>query len=177
MDPEEIALSPPDVFASKNPAFNEKLPRIAFEVWIDLLLGRDNKLIDIFFKGPLRARGTYLKEMKRRIFKMGMEVDHHYAGRLAQRRAEHAGYTVNDRLSDFEGTMIYGSMWDLPAPVAFESKWVMDARSVSYRVHEYIYQARAHGAGSCMISFYDALGVLDWDEMARLAERLFEARF
>ncbi len=157
-----------DTFFSGDPAFNEKIPRLAFEIWLDVILGRDDSIIDVFFKGHAKRYGTHLKALKRRMYKKGVEINHHYATRLGQRRAEQLGYAVEPGGADFEADLIQGPMWGLPAPVAFESKWVTEASTVPYRLREFVYKAQAAGAKSCFISLYDALGVLNWQEMAAL---------
>lgn len=60
----------------------------------------------------------------------------------------------------------------MPAPVAFETKFVTDPASISYRAWKYVYEARTRGYGGCVIVLFDALGRTDWNEVAQLEAEL-----
>ena len=133
-------------------------------------MGRDNRLIDLLFRGQDRKYGQHLKALKKRTYKRGIEVSQHYANQLAERRAERLGFTCTQLTGDFEALLIHGDFQNLSGPVAFESKWVTEAESLPYRVREYAYGARASGAKSCLIVLYDALKKVSWTRVAALEQ-------
>lgn len=160
-----------DIFNSGDPAFSDKVSDFTFEVCCELIFGRDDSFIETLFKNGPRDTLLRLKSMKRKIFKSGKEVNHHYSARLTEKRAEKLGHhcaTVDNSDQDFEALSIDGPYEGLAAPVAFESKFVTSAEHISYRVWEYVYRAKAAGFSSCVISLYDALDLIDWAEIQQL---------
>ncbi|MHA0036769.1 SIR2 family protein (plasmid) [Deinococcus sp. PESE-38] len=155
--------------------FQEKVRDFVFEVFVEMIFDRDNRLIDQLFQGAQRKRGQYLRELKRWMTRHGIEWNHHHSQRVTTGRAMRAGWrTSSDTTADFEALRIDGPYRNLPAPVAFETKFVTDPASIAYRAWKYVYEAKARGYGGCVICLFDALGHTDWREVKKLEAELNE---
>lgn len=143
-----------------NPEFAYKVPRFAFEAVVEVLFDkRVNKELALY----LRKRNYVL--------------NHHLSVEILKKKLKRIGIDYSSHDSgdpNLEGEAIKGPYLDLPAPIVFESKYVVENYSLEYRIREYVYEAQSKEYSACIICLYDALNIIDWDKMRSLQDKISE---